>query len=104
MVSDGKRPPRPQNREILGLSEDVWMLVGKCWDGEPTARPHIADISAFFEAASHRWVPPTPGAIANLGLDRPTTTEEPPTKESTFIASEALRGAMELEAEVRVSS
>lgn len=90
MVSNGGRPPRPPNREILGLSEDVWMLVEKCWDGSPTARPPTADVLSFFEAASSRWVSPNPEAIADLGLDRLIATHEPSTREPTFTSSEAV--------------
>ena len=48
MVVDGKRPSRPSYREILGLSEDVWMLTVECWDGDPNLRPHVADVLALF--------------------------------------------------------
>ena len=65
------------------------MLAVKCWDGDPSVRPHVADILPFFEAASHRWVPLTPGTIANLGLDRPAT-QTPPTRESNSTTSGAV--------------
>ena len=55
-----------------------------CWDGDPTVRPDITGILAFFEAASSRWVPPTSEAIVNLGLDRSVTVRRPPTGGSTY--------------------
>jgi len=61
------------NREILGLSEDICLLMEKCWDLVPSARPHVADLLNRFESASRGWVPPTPEEIANLGLERPTS-------------------------------
>jgi serine/threonine protein kinase len=79
----GKRPLRQPNRDILGLSEDVWVLMEMCWDQNPTVRPHIADILTFFEVASHDWTSPTSEAIANLGLDE-ATSQNSPTTESTF--------------------
>ena len=73
-------------------------MVGKCWDGDPTARPLTADILSFLETASSHWVPPTSEAIANLGLDRPITIQRPPTSESIFTASVAAPGVMGPEA------
>jgi len=91
LVLEDKRPSRPPNREILGLSEDVWKLAEKCWDRDPSVRPHIADIFPYFEAASRCWVPPAPEVIARLGLNR-LTTPKPSTRESIFTESEAVWG------------
>ena len=44
--------------------------MAKCWDLDPSVRPHIADILIIFEAASCGWVSPTAEAIADLGLSR----------------------------------
>jgi len=91
LVLDNRRPSRPQNREILGLSEDVWMLAERCWDGNPSVRPHIADILPLFEEASRHWVPLTSKEISNLGLDRPAT-QRPPTREQSLTMSEGASG------------
>jgi len=88
LVVSGKRPSRPPNREILGLSDDVWTLAEKCWDRDPSVRPYVTDILSLFEAASFRWAPSTPEAIASLGLGRPTTKKSPMI-ESTSTMSEA---------------
>ena len=89
LVLNGRRPPRPQNREILGLSEDIWMFVERCWDRDPSVRPHIADILSLFEVASRHWVSSTSKTIANLSLDRPTT-QKPPTRERSLTMSEGV--------------
>ena len=89
LVFAGQRPSRPPNREILGLSEDVWILAEKCWDENPNFRPHVADILFFFEAASCHWASK---AISNLCLGLPITAQESPTRETTFTASEAMSG------------
>jgi len=91
LVLSGKRPSRPPNREILGLSDDVWTLAEKCWDRDPSIRPHVADILSLFEATSSRWAPLTPEEIARLGLNRPTTKRSS-TTESTFTMSEVVGG------------
>ena len=83
-VFDGERPSRPPNREILGLSDEVWLLMENCWDRDPTVRPDITGILNFFEAVSSRWVPPTLEAIVNLGLDRSVTVRRPLTGGSTY--------------------
>ena len=84
-VSLGERPSRPPNRRLLGLSDEMWLLTTNCWDGDPTARPHITDILSSFEAASCRWVSPTSEAIVNLGLGRSATARKPPIGGSTFL-------------------
>ena len=86
-VLNGERPSRPPNREILGLSDEVWLLTTDCWDRDPTVRPGITDILPFFEAASNHWVPPTSEAIANLGLDDSTAARSPPTSTDRFHCS-----------------
>ena len=91
LVLGNRRPSLPQNREILGLSEDVWILAERCWDGNPCVRPQIADILPLFEEASRDWVPLTSETIVNLGLDRPTT-QRPPTREQTLTMSESASG------------
>ena len=89
MVLNNKRPQRPQNREILGLSEDIWMLTERCWDGNPSIRPHITDILTLFEAASRHLVSSTSKAIADLSLGR-LTTQKTPKREQTLTMSEGV--------------
>ena len=73
LVLAGERPSRPTNRDILGLSEDVWALMEKCWDRVPSVRPHAADVLFLLGTASRGWVPPSSETIASLGLGRPTS-------------------------------
>jgi len=79
LVYAGERPSRLANRDILGLSEDVQMLMEACWDQDPSIRPQVADTLARLEAASRGWVSPTPEAIANLSLGRPSSQNLPAT-------------------------
>ena len=44
-VFDWEQPLRPPGCEILGLSDGVWILVKRCWDGDPTVRPRITDVN-----------------------------------------------------------
>ena len=91
LVFEGKRPSRPPNREILGLSEEVWALTVKCWDGDPSVRPHTTDILSLFETVSRRWVSSTSEAITKLGLNLPTA-QKPTMRGSTFTTSGAMWG------------
>ena len=93
LVFAGQRPLRPPNREIFGLSGDVWELAEKCWDMDPTVRPHITDILSFFEAASCHWASSTSEAIANISLDRSIIIQESLTGETSFTTSEVVRGS-----------
>ena len=83
----GERPPRPVDRELLGLSRDVWMLIQQCWNKDPSTRPQIADILVHFERTYRGWVPPAPDEIANLNLGR-TAEHLPSTMESIDTLSE----------------
>jgi len=35
----GFRPKRPENSVKLGLSDEVWEILQKCWDHDPSERP-----------------------------------------------------------------
>ena len=87
LVLAGKRPSRPTNHDILGLSEDVWLLMEKCWDLEPATRPQITDILVLFEKDSDCWVSPTSEEIADLCLSHPTS-QNPPETESADTMSD----------------
>ena len=87
----GERPLRPTDCDILGMSEDVWALTEKCWHKDPSIRPHVADILAFFDKTSRGWVSPTSEAIANLGLGR-LANQNSPAKKSIDAVSETAHG------------
>ena len=67
------------------------MLVEKCWDRVPSARPHTADILVLLETASRGWVSPTSEAITGLGLGRPASKNHS-TPESADTMSEIVFG------------
>lgn len=73
LVLAGERPSRPTNLDILGLSEDVWVLIEKCWNQVPNVRPHATDILTLLETASCDWVSPASEAITSLSFGRPTS-------------------------------
>lgn len=101
LVIAGERPPRPMNRGVLGLSEDIWVLMEKCWDWAPSTRPHAVDVLVLLETASRDWVSPASEAIANLSLGCPinqhsSTTESADTMpETMFVTSGGAMGHRE---------
>ena len=44
----GERPPKPEDPENIGMTEDVWELVTECWRGDRTKRPVILEILKRF--------------------------------------------------------
>lgn len=41
LISNGSRPDRPQNAQDVGLTDEVWELLKKCWHQRPTQRPTV---------------------------------------------------------------
>eukprot|EP00300_Choanocystis_sp_HF-7_P018327 c20009_g3_i2.p1 GENE.c20009_g3_i2~~c20009_g3_i2.p1 ORF type:complete len:733 (-),score=89.72 c20009_g3_i2:145-2343(-) len=44
-VAQGLRP----RRDVEGISEEMWTLMSRCWDGEPSARPSFSDIGTSLD-------------------------------------------------------
>ena len=55
MLED-ERPPRPRDSEKLGFSDDVWEILQRCWEKEPSARPPVDTVSASLKQAAETWV------------------------------------------------
>ena len=58
VVQKGKRPRKPVNAGLLGLSDRLWWLVVRCWDESPSTRPAAQDLLRYLQDASPTWVPP----------------------------------------------
>ena len=56
-VLEGKRPERPQ--EVVGewFTDDVWSILGRCWEAEPNDRPSIKDVLQHLDEAKISWTP-----------------------------------------------
>lgn len=50
LVSNGKRPGKPQGGEKLGLEPAVWELTQDCWNQDREKRPDIAEVFRRFKA------------------------------------------------------
>lgn len=43
-VLQGNRPPRPFEAGMLGLSDEIWDLMERCWADEPRIRPSLETV------------------------------------------------------------
>ena len=51
-VLKGDHPMRPRGEEGMWFTEDVWSMLGRCWEPSPVNRPSIEDILQCLEKAS----------------------------------------------------
>ncbi|KAF9784463.1 kinase-like domain-containing protein, partial [Thelephora terrestris] len=49
-ISTDERPPRPTHQE---LSDQLWELIEKCWQTDPSHRPTIREVVAFMSEDSY---------------------------------------------------
>ena len=68
-ISSGFRPAKPENAEAIGISESLWMLIEKCWDGERTRRPQIQEVVEGVADAAANWHVVTPPSVTKHGED-----------------------------------
>ena len=63
-VPSGVRPPKPKDAEAIGISESLWELIQKCWDGDPRRRPRIQEVVKGVGNAAANWrVATLPSAV-----------------------------------------
>ena len=59
-VSHGARPEKPGNAQDVGISDSLWRLIQRCWDGQITRRPRIQEVVKGVGSAAARWHIETP--------------------------------------------
>ena len=59
-VLKGERPGRPQGAGEGWFTDDVWSILGRCWEPKPGDRPSVEDVLRCLEEASRFWTPPSP--------------------------------------------
>lgn len=56
-VLTGKRPPRLDSSRLLGLSDEVWQIMERCWKEDRRKRPRISsalqDLKRAFYFSDH---------------------------------------------------
>jgi len=43
-VIQGERPPMPTNASDLGISDELWQLLARCWNTDRNKRPQIDEV------------------------------------------------------------
>ncbi|KAF9645573.1 kinase-like protein [Thelephora ganbajun] len=68
-VISGKRPPKPESAEEIGLTKVMWDLLGECWREDRTKRPNISEIlGKFREVTGERGTTDSTIEVAGLRL------------------------------------
>ena len=55
-ILHGERPCKPQAAEQLGLTEEMWKFIERCWNADPNRRPSIDEAVCVWEAFIHGYV------------------------------------------------
>ena len=61
-VLSGEHPGRPKG---VGFTDDLWEILGLCWDTRPKSRPSIEAVLECFIQASKDWNPLSPAGDSN---------------------------------------
>jgi len=64
-VSSGVRPEKPANAEAIGISNSLWKLLQRCWDGDKTQRPQIREVVARAGSAADNWHADMPPSVVD---------------------------------------
>ena len=56
-VTEGMRPERPQGAVGEWFTDDVWGILGRCWEADPSDRPSIEDVLQHLDEAKISWTP-----------------------------------------------
>jgi hypothetical protein len=59
VVLDGERPPRPRNSESLGITNEIWDLLERCWAKDASSRPAAKHVVHSLERAIKHWTADT---------------------------------------------
>ena len=53
----GEHPERPRGAQGMWFTDDLWELLGQCWEKDPESRPSIKDVDECLERVSATWKP-----------------------------------------------
>ena len=70
-IIEGKRPGRPEGKEGVWFTNDLWEMLEQCWSPQPEGRPAIDVVLQCLRRGSTAWwpLPPDSGDHAQLGGD-----------------------------------
>ena len=72
-VCKGERPRRPQGGEQVWFVDDIWSILGYCWESNPSDRPRIEGVLQCLEKVSSSWTLPSPQIISTPPATNPST-------------------------------
>ena len=55
VVTNGKRPDKPENASAIGFSDSLWSFVQRCWDRQVGSRPNIEEVVGHVGEAAANW-------------------------------------------------
>ena len=64
-ILKGDRPERPQGVVGTWFTDDIWSILGRCWEPVPGDRPGIRDVLQCLEMVSGSWTPPSPQVLVS---------------------------------------
>jgi len=70
-VLEGERPGPPQGVGGKLFTDDIWSVLGCCWEPIPENRPSVEDVLRHLEEASSLWTPPPPPEATPPPADSP---------------------------------
>ena len=62
-VSSGFRPEKPADAEAIGISDSLWKLIQKCWQGERARRPQVQEVVVGVGDAAASWSTEMPPSV-----------------------------------------
>ena len=68
-VSFGARPEKPANAQDIGISDSLWELIQKCWDGQIAERPKIQEVVKGVGNAAAAWYTDMPPSCTDQSKD-----------------------------------
>jgi len=54
-IMKGRRPQRPEAAEGLGFTDELWIMVERCWQENLDERPEAKEIVDCLESAANAW-------------------------------------------------
>ena len=70
VVLEGKRPHRPNGSESLGITDEIWDLLGLCWAEDVSSRPTVSYVMGCLDRAAKHWTEDatTPLLVSGAGV------------------------------------
>jgi len=68
-VINGERPEKPQGREEVWFTDDLWEILEQCWLPQPERRPAIDAVLQCLERDSMAWQPLPPDSDDHVQSD-----------------------------------